>query len=1109
RIPGYGTQPGDYWSSNYDRHSGGDVKYIDVAAGDLYRSGDDEVVIAFRDDKDDLHLVLLNGDSTGGISPGNNTWNRWYWSDSGGRGYVSQVCVATGDLDGDGYNDEIVTAFVDGNYHLQVQMFENVSYPNLTNIWGKSWTNVDRDYLDDGVYSDQRLVDVTTGDLDGDFEDEVIIALVDDNYGGRNEGKVQVLVLDRTGTWSFDDSTYVQIDSTSGYSLNGIDWVDPKAVSVAAGDIDGDGKAEVCLAYDLYVRQGVAADKKHTYPHLRTYDYVRPGPGGLQERTNSHWTNTASPWDHVSRIQTAAGDIDLDGRAEIATSFRDENGELQTLVFEGESGLTQSRSYNFHTVDDSCDLGEFWIAMGDVDGDTSYGNYTGNCWETTETQVTSVLYVPPHYSAYNRASGGVGSAVGFGKSIGSGSSTATGATTSQAGSLTIDESISFADIFEVGPSFTYEYEKSVEVSNEQSTMTTDGLHLVSDMYVGIWDMVTFDKVTYWVYEYRESRSGQTFQLRIPKGYTSSSRGLDVWYSDGPTEFGNSWVPVGQNVARGRTATQSSTYSTAAASRAVDNNADGNYANGSVSHTNYEQYAWWQVDLGRIQWLDAIQLWNRTDCCGNRLSNFYVFVSDTAFTSNNPATLAADPNVWNYYVAGQAGRLTTAIPNRSGRYVRVQLAGTGYLSLAEVQVWGHPSEVALVQNGSIVANSNQWPTERPTEINDNSFKVKLPDGTYQTVDGHIQWDWTSTNGIQVDRGGGVTTWETTQDTEWTTSVETTTAESAGIGFEAKVMGVGVEGSYTYGSETRTSRAYTWSTSTLVDGQAGPLGYATTPTGFNYNYSPYIWVQNAMSPSGVSQEFMVVSYWVNSIGKSLEDEPPQPAAGKLITPTVPLVSSPSHPDPDTWYADNTVVITWTQPAGDPATIAGYRWYMDGRPDTVPGMANMGLTTTHTFDGVSDGLWYAHVRAMSDGYEWSDAGHRAIRVDTNPPQVTLALDPPQPTGNSDWYASPLTVTVNAADGAGSGVAAIETSTDGATWQPYTPLFYTTDTPTTTVWARATDAVGHTSEPVSTTFKLDVTPPSSEIHYNGYTFGVWIANVVTDTLGNQHLVLGGVISD
>src|SRR4030095_6786568 len=54
-----------------------------------------------------------------------------------------------------------------------------------------------------------------------------------------------------------------------------------------------------------------------------------------------------------------------------------------------------------------------------------------------------------------------------------------------------------------------------------------------------------------------------------------------------------------------------------------------------------------------------------------------------------ATLSQS-GVFAYYVPGQAGSPTTLSIGRTARYVRVQLTGTNYLSLAEVEVFGEPS-----------------------------------------------------------------------------------------------------------------------------------------------------------------------------------------------------------------------------------------------------------------------------------------------------------------------------------------------------------------------------------------------------------------------------------
>jgi hypothetical protein len=59
-----------------------------------------------------------------------------------------------------------------------------------------------------------------------------------------------------------------------------------------------------------------------------------------------------------------------------------------------------------------------------------------------------------------------------------------------------------------------------------------------------------------------------------------------------------------NVAQGKPATQSSTAFDSPASHAVDGDTNGGYGAGSLSHTDYNQYAWWQVDLGSSQSLAA-------------------------------------------------------------------------------------------------------------------------------------------------------------------------------------------------------------------------------------------------------------------------------------------------------------------------------------------------------------------------------------------------------------------------------------------------------------------------------------------------------------------------
>ena len=147
-----------------------------------------------------------------------------------------------------------------------------------------------------------------------------------------------------------------------------------------------------------------------------------------------------------------------------------------------------------------------------------------------------------------------------------------------------------------------------------------------------------------------------------------------------------------NLSEGQTATQSSTFNNNNrwnAGEAVDGDTNGANANRSITHTNIEAQPWWQVDLGASSDIFSITLWNRTDdCCGDRLSDVVVFISDTDMTGRSLAELEADASVSSFSLDGEQGVQTTidAI-NESGRFVRVQLRGTNALTLAELVVLG--------------------------------------------------------------------------------------------------------------------------------------------------------------------------------------------------------------------------------------------------------------------------------------------------------------------------------------------------------------------------------------------------------------------------------------
>ena len=138
-----------------------------------------------------------------------------------------------------------------------------------------------------------------------------------------------------------------------------------------------------------------------------------------------------------------------------------------------------------------------------------------------------------------------------------------------------------------------------------------------------------------------------------------------------------------NLALGRPASQSSNRNGASgpAGKAVDGNRSGiGVRCYQITHTEWEADPWWQIDLGSAKTIDQVTLFNRTDCCEGRLTNFRVGVSNNADMSG--AT-------WTPYQPALTGSsIELNIPNVTGRYVRVMIDNQhAVLSLAEVEIYG--------------------------------------------------------------------------------------------------------------------------------------------------------------------------------------------------------------------------------------------------------------------------------------------------------------------------------------------------------------------------------------------------------------------------------------
>ena len=204
--------------------------------------------------------------------------------------------------------------------------------------------------------------------------------------------------------------------------------------------------------------------------------------------------------------------------------------------------------------------------------------------------------------------------------------------------------------------------------------------------------------------------------------------------DVPAAPDTSCTTIVENVALGKSATQINTAYGGDASRANDGNTSGSWGNGSVTHTNNNSESWWQVDLQAVEDISYINLWNRTDCCSDRLADYYVLVSEDPFVSTDLTTTINQAGVSSFYFAGTAGSPTLVNVNTSGRYVRVQLNKHDYLSLAEVEIFAEKID----NNGICVSDD----CDDDVDLNFTEVSTQTNNGTCTDDNYTITRTWTA-------------------------------------------------------------------------------------------------------------------------------------------------------------------------------------------------------------------------------------------------------------------------------------------------------------------------------------------------------------------------------
>lgn len=796
------------------------------------------------------------------------------------------VQVATGDLDLDGYDDEIVLGVVpQGSNRIELFVLEytlGYTASGANDLKALSQTSIE--------VGDILEMRVAVGNIDGDYQDEVSLAYAQDqpaNRGFANSVTVRnynynkaVPALEQRNSWQKNSNVL------------------GKSLGLSVGDTDADGLGEVAVGYINFFNSGRLA------LHTLDAEFATVVDHNYFERTDTIDTSTSHS------LSLAVDDLNRNGRDEIVAAYRHNNSRFRIFNLQDQEP-NQGMVVRGTTERDGV---ANWlnVQLGDRDNDSlkaQYGAVQGStlvCKRVTESNITSAVFVPPFWQNIQDRddAGSIFGSIGESRSVQQSNSTVVSNSYGHSVSVYLGAGAGFGGFVNAQVKATGGYEFSASQSRGDTSYSSE---TVSEGWESGGDFVVFDRTVYDCYVYQMTQGGQPVQgsarfCAANRVNFETAAQLDTWdttYSPvgNPNEL--TYAPVARDwssltLFRGPSTAQSSTADGATADRAVDTNTSGTNGSTSVTRTNAEPHPWWQVDLGTVQEISKVRVWNRTGLCGAQacgagLQNFRVFVSDTDFRSigDNPDALRTDARVRTYEFTGVAGPVVsfnTLLPSRApilGRFVRVQRVNSGVLELAEVQVFG-PNHVEPHRFPSAV---------RDTNPNDGFFEVDVFNertGNFETVRqrGKLLWNGTKPDGSRVlgnkviGPGQAVPTWSRQQETGGETSEATTIGHTGKIGAEVEVeaslfasVSAGASYEYTQGVETEQTVTRSWGIGFEIGG--GVEGFPQRvngnlvewPSQCAYKIQPYYYETSDQSNLGSQHKYVTVDYLVLDGGGSL--------------------------------------------------------------------------------------------------------------------------------------------------------------------------------------------------------------------------------------------------
>lgn len=92
----------------------------------------------------------------------------------------------------------------------------------------------------------------------------------------------------------------------------------------------------------------------------------------------------------------------------------------------------------------------------------------------------------------------------------------------------------------------------------------------------------------------------------------------------------------------------------------------------------------------------------------------------------------------------------------------------------------------------------------------------------------------------------------------------------------------------------------------------------------------------------------------------------------------ISSPTNPDQNKWYSNQSATFNWK--SSD--EIVGTSVEFDGNPSTVPDSVSEGILYSKSYEYIGSGVWYFHLRLQTKS-GWSNVSRFKIQIDRKDPE------------------------------------------------------------------------------------------------------------------------------